>query len=165
MKLFLSLLFLFTFVLPQPLHAQDNLPNWHMAGANAQRTSWVAAEVNPQQADSFGVLWYRPIEAYIGQHVQLTTGYGNIYVATARGLYALNANTGEVTWRYDTELPLGHSPTVVDGMAFVGGLDRRVYALDAQTGQLRWQFEGAQAGFTTSPLVVEGMVLLGGRDG
>ncbi|MEZ4656467.1 MAG: PQQ-binding-like beta-propeller repeat protein [Caldilineaceae bacterium] len=155
----------FAFIMPAPLYAQDNLPNWHMAGANPQRTSWVAAEVNPQQADSFGVLWYRPIEAYIGQHVQLTAGYGHIYAATARGLYALNANTGELTWRFDTELPLGHSPTVIDGAVFVGGLDGRVYALDAQTGQWLWMFEGARAGFTTSPLVVEGKVLLGGRDG
>lgn len=165
MKQLFRLIFLVILQLPVAVHAQEAPATWYMAGANPQRTSWVAAEVNPQVADSFGLLWYRPIEAYIGQHVQLVAGYGNIYLSTARGLYALNANTGELSWRFDTELPLGHSSTVVDETVFVGGLDRRVYALDALTGQQKWLFDGAQAGFTTNPLVVHGKVLLGGRDG
>lgn len=145
--------------------AQPPVAEWYMAGANPQRTSWVPAAVDPGAAASFGVLWYRPIEAYIGQHIQLVAGRGKIYVSTARGLYALDANSGETAWRYDTELPLGHSPTVVGDTVYVGGFDRRVYALDADTGAVRWIFDQAGAGFSTNPLVVEGKVLLGNRDG
>lgn len=139
--------------------------SWFMAGANPQRTSWVADEVNPSAAGKFGVEWYRPIEAYIGQHVQLVAARDQIYVASARGLYALAADTGDEVWRFDTELPLGHSPTVVGDTLYVGGLDRRVYALNADTGALRWVFADAKGGFSTNPLVVEGKVLLGSRDG
>jgi hypothetical protein len=136
-----------------------------MAGANPQRTSWVPEGVDPTASTQFGVEWFRPIEAYIGQHVQLITARDKIYVATARGMYALDTVTGDLVWRFDTELPLGHSPTVVGDVVYVGGLDKRIYALDADTGTLNWTFAGARGGFSTNPLVVEGKVLLGGRDG
>ena len=136
-----------------------------MAGANPQRTSWVADAVNPAATADLGVLWYRPIEAYIPQNVQLIAGRGKIYLATARGLYALDANTGETAWHYDTELPLGNSPTLAGDTVFVGGYDRRLHALDTNSGAVHWQFTGAGAGYSTNPLVVEGRVLLGNRDG
>ncbi len=149
---------------PEPVPG-GNLDGWPMAGANLERTSWVAAGVNPRQQTDFGIKWYRPIEAYIGQHVQLIAARDKIYAATARGLYALEMNTGNVAWRFDTELPLGHSPTVDGDRIFVGGFDKRVYALNADSGSLIWAFEGANGGFSTSPLVVGNQVLLGSRDG
>ncbi|MCB0193210.1 MAG: PQQ-binding-like beta-propeller repeat protein, partial [Anaerolineae bacterium] len=145
--------------------ASDEATSWSMAGANAQRTSWVAENVDPGASNNFGVQWYRPIEAYIGQHVQLITARDKVYASTARGLYALDAATGNEVWRFDTEMPLGHSPTVVDGVVYVGGFDKRVYALNADTGSLIWTFEEAKGGFSTNPLVVDGKVLMGSRDG
>lgn len=147
----------------QPLEAEP--ANWYTAGGNMRRTSWVAEEVNPNDYENYGVTWYRPIEAYIGQHVQIVTGYGNIYIASARGLYALDAQTGNTVWRFDTQLPLGHSPTVINNTVYVGGFDRRVYALNAQTGAVKWTFTNAGDGFSTNPLVVNGLVLLGNLDG
>ena len=80
------------------------------------------------------------------------------------GLYALDAATGAVAWRFDTELPLGHSPTVADGVVYFGGYDRKIHALNALTGAPLWEFAGG-AGFSTNPLVVEGRVIVGNRDG
>ena len=111
------------------------------------------------------VLWYRPIEAYISQNVQLIAANGLIYVSTSRGLYALNADNGAIAWRFDTELPLGQSPTVEQGVVYVGGYDRKIHALDASTGRHLWSFDGAHAGFSTNPLVVDGKVIAGSRDG
>jgi serine/threonine-protein kinase len=67
-------------------------------------------------------------------------------------------------WVYPTELPLGNSPTIYNGVAYVGGLDRQLHAVDAFTGQGLWTF-AAEAGFETNPLVVEGLVIAGDRDG
>jgi outer membrane biosynthesis protein TonB len=139
--------------------------SWSMAGANPQRTSWVPEGVDPEASDDFGVEWYRPIEAYIGQHVQLVTARDKVYVSTARGVYALDAGSGDEVWRFDTEMPIGHSPTVVGNVLYVGGFDKRVYSLNADTGGLIWTFTGAKGGFSTNPLVIEGKVLLGSRDG
>lgn len=144
---------------------EGNLDGWPMAGANVQRTSWVPDGVDPRAYSNFGVKWYRPVQPYIGQNVQLIAGRDKIFVSTAKGLYAVNADTGATAWQFDTDLPLGHSPTLDGDRIFVGGFDRRVYALNADTGQLIWEFTGAKAGYSTNPIVVDGKVLLGSRDG
>ncbi|MCK6624336.1 MAG: PQQ-like beta-propeller repeat protein [Anaerolineae bacterium] len=134
---------------------------WPMVAANPQRTSWTPEEVS----GSLQIQWYRPIEAYIPQNSQIIASYGLLYLATARGLYALNAASGALVWRYDTELPLGNSPTVAEGVVYVGGYDRKLHVLDALTGTHLWAFSGAKAGFDANPLVVEGKVIVGNRDG
>ena len=125
-----------------------------MAGANPQRTSWSEEEVRGRLQP----VWYRPIEPYIPAKVQIIAAEGLLFIATARGLYALDAETGAERWVYATELPLGHSPTVVDGVAYVGGLDHQLHAVDAGTGERLWTFE-AGAGFDTNPLAVNGLSL------
>jgi hypothetical protein len=134
--------------------------DWPMAGANPERTSWTPEEVR----GSLQPLWFKPFEPYISQKVQIIAAYETLFIATARGLYALDAETGVQRWVYPTELPLGHSPTLHQGVAYVGGLDHQLYALDALSGAKLWSFE-AGAGFQTNPLVVEGKVYVGNRDG
>jgi hypothetical protein len=135
--------------------------DWSMAAANPERTSWTAEEV----CGDLGIIWYRPIEAYISQNTQIIAAEGLIYLSTAKGLYALNPDHGSVVWRYDTELPLGNSPTVSNGTVYVGGHDHNLYALNAQNGHLLWSFNGAQSGYDANPLVADGRVILGNRDG
>ena len=134
--------------------------SWPMAGANPERTSWTPEEVRGQLQP----VWYKPFEPYISQKVQIIAAYNTLYIATAKGLYALDAGNGAQRWVYPTALPLGHSPTIQDGIAYVGGLDHKLYAIDAFTGQGLWTFE-AGAGFETNPLVVDGKVYAGNRDG
>ena len=133
---------------------------WPMAAANPQRTSWVTEEVR----GNLSPIWYKPIEPYISQKVQLIVAYDSVYVSTARGLYALDAASGAVKWVYPTEVPLGNSPTIANGVAYVGGFDHQLHALNALTGAPLWTFE-ASAGFDTNPLVINGKVYLGNRDG
>jgi outer membrane protein assembly factor BamB len=135
--------------------------DWSMAAANPQRTSWSPEQVT----DNLSVLWYRPIEAYLPQNSQVIAASGLLYISTARGLYALNPMNGNVAWRYDTELPLGNSPTVDGGVVYFGGYDRKLHALDALTGSHLWAFSDAEAGFDTNPLVIDGKVIAGNRDG
>lgn len=134
---------------------------WPMVAANPERTSWTPEGVSGR----LQVEWYRPIEAYIPQHVQIIASDGLLFISTARGLYALDASNGEIAWRYDTEVPLGNSPTVDDGVVYVGGYDRKIHALNVKDGTQLWEFSGAAAGFSTNPLVVEGKVIAGNRDG
>jgi hypothetical protein len=134
---------------------------WPMVAANPQRTSWTSEEVS----GNLLVEWYRPIEAYISQNVQLIASHGLIYIATARGLYALNANTGDLAWRYDTDIPLGHSPTVSENVLYVGGFDKKLHVMDARNGSYLWSFDGAKAGYSTNPIVIDGKVIIANRDG
>ncbi len=134
---------------------------WSMVAANPQRTSYTPEQVT----NASTLIWYRPIEAYISQNVQIIASGGLIYVSTSKGLYALHSANGSVVWRYDTEMPLGNSPTVVDGILYVGGYDRKLHALNASTGTHLWEYAGAQAGYDTNPLVVDGRIFVGNRDG
>ena len=163
---------------PRPTATSRPSPEgcWYMAGANPQRTSRVSEEVR----GALSPAWYRPIEAYIPPKVQLITANGLVYVATSKGLYALDASSGEIAWVYPTDMPLGNSPTVLHGVLYVGGFDHKVHALnalpdlaalpvDSATGyrlnnQVLWTFT-AGAGFDTNPLVVHDTVFLGNRDG
>ncbi len=134
--------------------------SWSMLGANPERTSWVPEGVPGQLKP----LWYKAFESYIPPKIQIITAYSTLFVSSSNGLYALDSETGAEKWVYPTELPLGHSPTVVNGVVYVGGFDKMVHAINAYTGQRLWTFS-ADAGFDTNPLVVEGLVLLGNRDG
>lgn len=142
------------------VHSVGSYNSWAMAGANPQRTSWVPQEVR----GSLDPLWYRPIEPYILPRVQIVTAYDMLYVSTSAGLYALDAESGATRWVYPTAMPLGHSPTVVEGVVYVGGFDHRLHAVDAFSGQPVWTFL-AGAGFDTNPLLVNGLVYAGNRDG
>ncbi|MBN2394321.1 MAG: PQQ-binding-like beta-propeller repeat protein [Anaerolineae bacterium] len=131
-----------------------------MAGANPQRTSWTAEEVQ----GSLQPEWYKVFETYIPAKVQIIAADGTLFISTANGLYALDAETGAQKWVYPTRMPLGNSPTIVNGVAYVGGLDHKLHAIDAATGVGLWILE-AEAGFDTNPLVVNNRVYLGSRDG
>ena len=78
----------------------------------------------------------------------LTLGDGTLYYGYGeRGqgdwrLYALDATTGEVQWRYAMNNGMGQ-PVLHDGTVYVGGTDLietdpKVYAIDAETGEKRW---------------------------
>jgi hypothetical protein len=143
-----------------PFQIGDWSSGWSMAGANPERTSWTAEEVK----GSLKPIWFKPFEPYILQRVQIVAAHGNLYISTAKGLYALDAATGADKWVYPTEMPLGHSPTVYKDMVIVGGFDRQLHAINALNGQKIWTFQ-AGAGFDTNPLVIDGKVFVGNRDG
>lgn len=134
--------------------------SWPMAGGNPERTSWTPTEVRGRLVP----LWYKPFEPYILHRSQIIAEYGNLYISTSKGLYALDNDTGVEKWVYPTELPLGNSPTVKDGIVYVGGFDHNLHAIDAHTGEGLWKFS-ASAGFDTNPLVVGDKVFAGNRDG
>lgn len=145
----------------QTAQATLNAENsWPMAGANPRRTSWTPEEIR----GSLKPAWFKTFEPYIPQKVQIIAANNTLYISTARGLYALNADTGAERWVYPTEMPLGHSPTVHNGVVYVGGFDRNLHAIDASNGNGLWTFE-ADAGFQTNPLVMNGKVYAGSRDG
>ncbi len=146
----------FTTVAAQPLTS-----DWYMAGANPSRSSWVSAEVR----GDLRPVWQVPIEPYVSPRAQVVAAGGRLYLSTARGLYCFEANSGRLLWVYATRFPLGNSPTVVGGVAYVGGLDRRMHAIDAASGARVWISPQAGAGFQTNPLVVSGRVFAGNRDG
>ena len=70
----------------------------------------------------------------------------------------------KVIWTFKTAGKVIGSPTVHQGMVYVGSSDRHLYALDAKTGERRWAFKTGGA-VDSTPAVTGGMVLFSSRDG
>ncbi len=78
-------------------------------------------------------------------------------------LYALDADTGALKWRYKTGNKVESSPAVYNGTVYVGSRDNYLYALDADTGALKWRYKTGNK-VESSPSVYNGIVYAGSRD-
>jgi eukaryotic-like serine/threonine-protein kinase len=112
-------------------------------------------------ADPYDVLMSSP--AVAGGVVFI--GSGDHYV------YALDATTGAVRWKFKTGNVVHASPAVAGGTVYIGSWDRNMYALDAATGHVRWRFQTGddrdiynQVGIAGSAAVANGSVYFGCRD-
>ena len=69
-----------------------------------------------------------------------------------------------LAWKFTTGGSVVSSPTVVNGVAYVGSQDRNVYAIGALTGDLIWKFKTGGS-IEDSPAVANGMVYIESDDG
>ncbi len=67
-------------------------------------------------------------------------------------------------WRFRTGDSVDSSPTVVDGVVYIGSGDSFFYALNEADGKMRWRYETG-ARITTKATVVDGVVYFGSADG
>jgi outer membrane protein assembly factor BamB len=111
--------------------------------------------------DPFDVFLSSPVVA--GGSVYFGSGDGN--------LYALDAASGELKWKFKTGDVVHSSPAYVDGVLYFGSWDSWFYAVDARSGTEKWRFHGGedalihnQVGFQSSAAVVNGVVYVGCRD-
>ena len=87
-----------------------------------------------------------------------------ISAAYDHNVYALNAGSGAVVWKFGTGGTIRSSPTVSGGVVYIGSDDGNVYALDANTGAARWACKtGGEV--DSRPLVDNGTVYAGSSDG
>lgn len=106
---------------------------------------------------------------------------GVVYFASDDGyLYALDAETGQELWRFDTQSGMvprvpfttmdnydwdyqQSSPSIANGVVYVGSANGDFYAVDAQTGQEVWRFKTGNK-VRSSPAIAEGIVYFGSWD-
>jgi len=86
-------------------------------------------------------------------------------------VYAVDATTGVLKWKYKTGNVVHASPAVANGLVYIGSFDTYFYALDAATGELVWKFKTKDdpethlmAGIPGSAAVGNGLVYFGCRD-
>jgi outer membrane protein assembly factor BamB len=83
------------------------------------------------------------------------------FVPSADGaLYALRLDSGALVWKFETRHPLWGTPSVAEGVVYLGSLDHHVYALDRDTGLLLWSRDLGGA-IADTPTLTDGLLLVG----
>jgi eukaryotic-like serine/threonine-protein kinase len=97
---------------------------------------------------------------------------GGVYFGSGdTNIYALDAATGSLKWKFKTSDVVHASPAISDGTLFVGSWDSYFYAVDAASGKEKWRFKTGedevihnQVGIQSSAAVADGIVYFGCRD-
>src|SRR5262249_42925272 len=64
---------------------------------------------------------------------------GKVYFGSGDGgVYAADAQTGVLQWKFTTGDVVHASPAVVNGVVYIGSWDSNLYAIDADSGQVKW---------------------------
>jgi eukaryotic-like serine/threonine-protein kinase len=101
-----------------------------------------------------------------------TVVQGVVYIGSGDGyVYALDAGSGALRWKFKTGNVVHASPAVANGTVYIGSWDSYFYAIDAKTGRERWRFKTGedhdianQVGIQSSAVIADGAVFFGCRD-
>lgn len=110
-----------------------------------------------------------PFDTYLSSPL---VWHGSVYFGSGDGnIYALDATTGKVIWKFQTGDVVHASPVISEGILYLGSWDSYFYALDGATGKEHWRFKTGedpdthnQVGIQSSAVVAGGIVYFGCRD-
>jgi outer membrane protein assembly factor BamB len=110
-----------------------------------------------------------PFDFYLSSPI---VSNGAVYFGSGdTNIYALDAASGTLKWKFKTGDVVHASPAISDGTLFVGSWDSFFYALDVATGKEKWRFKTGedpkihnQVGIQSSATVADGVVYFGCRD-
>ena len=135
-----------------------------------QITSQNVADLTPVWSFSTGVRE--------GHQAPPIVNEGTMFVTTPSAqVFALDAKTGDLLWRYARELPedlqqlhpTNRGVGLYDDKVYIGTVDSHVVALDATSGEVAWDraVEDYRLGYyiTMAPLVTDGKVMVGTSGG
>ena len=93
-----------------------------------------------------------------------TVANGVLYIGNMdHRLYAIDAKTGEMRWRFKTDAPVTSSPLLVDNVLYFGSNDGNVYAIDVKSLRVLWRTP-TQDWVNSSPIVDGNSLYIGAND-
>ncbi len=169
---------------PRPVDAQ------RLLAAGAEPESWLSHGRDPGEqryspldqihagnVGELGLAWSFDLATEHGVEATPLANDGVLYLTGPWSVvYALDAATGALLWRFDPEVPRAHARATCCGIVnrgvalygdsvFAGTLDGRLVALDARSGAPRWQVQTTDPAqpysITGAPRIVEGKVVIG----
>jgi outer membrane protein assembly factor BamB/tRNA A-37 threonylcarbamoyl transferase component Bud32 len=78
-------------------------------------------------------------------------------------LYAVNAETGGLIWKYQTDGGIVSRPAIAEDSVFIGSEDNRLHVLSTRSGSLLWTYY-TKGPIRSSPYVAHGHVFIGSDD-
>ena len=163
----------------QRISNADSEPgNWLTHGRTYSETRFSPLrQIDDRNIDQLGLAWSFDLDTHRGQEATPLVADGVMYFTTAWSkVFALNAATGALLWKYDPKVPpewainaccdvVNRGVAIWAGKVFVGTLDGRLIALDAATGKPVWETLTIDRRFrytiTGAPRVVKGKVIIG----
>lgn len=178
-------------------NAAQNGSEWLIYGHDYGDTHYSPAkQIDTKNVSQLGLAWYFQTDSDDGnEEGNPIVADGTMYVTTAWDvLYALDARTGQLKWKWDPKMghmnfprgsagnpdrvrtgpslccgPGSRGVAVYDGKVYIGLLDARLVALDANTGKVVWDIhtapENSDYSITGAPRVIRGNVLIGNGGG
>ncbi len=136
------------------------------------------AQINTENVAELGLAWSFDTDFKRGLEATPIVVGGVMYVTGNWSVvYALDARSGELLWKYDPEVPrewarmaccdvVNRGVAVYEGKVIFGTLDTRLIALDAVTGEPLWEVKTADTEkypytVTGAPRVAKGKVYIG----
>ncbi len=164
----------------QRIIAADHEPgNWMSHGRTYDEQRYSPLDsVNTDNVGQLGMAWTTKLDIDSGTEATPLVVDGVMYTTGAFSIvYAINAATGELLWKYDPKVPaenlsqgccgpVNRGVAVWQGKVYVGSFDGRLIALDAGTGQVAWSVDtiidrSKSYSITGAPRIVKGKVLIG----
>ncbi len=140
--------------------------NWMTYGGTYDEQRFVKLnQITPDNVGKLGLAWSYQFDTSRGQEATPLVVDGVMYVSTAWSkVYALDARTGALLWRFDPEVVGEHAVyaccdvvnrgvAVWKGKVFVGTIDGRLIAIDAATGKQAWSVQTTDR---SQPLTITG---------
>ena len=154
--------------------AQD----WTLTGGNWSSSRY--STLDDITTDTVGRLrgaWVTPLDGGVSSRATPVVQDGVIYLTAGANVFAIDARTGETTWRWQPAedaaqmVPSWQGVALGDELVFVGLRSAEVAALRQDTGELVWVASvgsvPSQSGesVTTAPIYAEGTVFVGLANG
>ena len=151
-------------------------------GDNGNQRYSQGNQITPANVSKLNVKWALQLGTNRSQESSPILVGDTLYVTSSFGpknVFAVNAKTGEVRWKWSPEMPKGveqyaccdvnnRGVAYNDGKIFVGRLDAKVTALDAKSGKEMWTqtvVDYTQGSVITSPPTVAKNVIITGFGG
>lgn len=139
------------FLSPQQQSQQPPFPQQPMQGYQQPQQPMQGYQQMPQQ----------PMQGY-QQMPQQPMPYPGQPDMTAPG-FAQEESDVVPIWSFRCEDEVRSSPSLGQGMIYVGVYDNNIYALDSKTGKFRWKFP-TDGGIASTPCIYKDKVIFGSED-
>ena len=151
---------------------------YYAIDAKTGQLKWKFKSGGEKWSGEISFLGLKPVDKYMedlwdfflsSPVINLDKQNSSVFFGSSDGnVYALNANTGELKWKFEVKGSIHCSPVLYKDTLYIGSWDANLYAIDIQTGKQRWKFEtGTQLGFKgieSTVAVANDMVYFGARD-
>ncbi len=153
---------------------------WGVYGGDTANTRYsTLSRINTANVQQLKVAWALQLGSLRSQESTPILVGDTLYVTSSHGpknVFAADAKTGVVRWRYSPEVPAGidqyaccdvnnRGVAYANGKVFVGRLDGHLVALDAKTGKEAWKTQVIDhtlgSVITSPPAIVKNLVITG----